>query len=67
MPGRYEERSNPYTCGTPHVGVKFTQQGSSKDQARFQQRSSKDDFSKNHGFDTNLTPIYGGALFDNAR
>src|ERR1043165_9083913 len=46
---------NPY----PYLGVIFTQQSSSKDQARFHQGSSKDDFSRNHSFFLFATPRCG--------
>jgi hypothetical protein len=44
------------------MGVIFKKQGSSKEEARIKQGSSKEDFSKNHDFVPLATPICEGAL-----
>jgi hypothetical protein len=51
---------------SPYMGVKPIKETSSKDVARTQQGSSKDDFSKNFAFGSFLTPISGRTLFLNS-
>jgi hypothetical protein len=54
--GRHPKIAHPYR------GAIFKKEGSSKDQARTKQGSSKDDFSKKYYFVPLATPKYGGAL-----